>query len=341
MSVNFRVALTEEYRKWKASEMIPPPFVFYSGVSERIGSDHCARKKAELFFQLDKELQIIKMFLLLSASGAVRYLKQKYFSVSGAISVQSYEDLLGILAHAADPDCFESVAYHGAPSVASVMKRERPPLADEPEECAAAPAPPVSYDETPVSADTLFPHQEEASSAEEMPSTDIVQPMPSPAEAEAEKGRDAVSVASSAAHQKSLSVLAGILLFVLTGTAFALMARNLTDEMWRWFLGGVCGIVAVVLPLMIACLIDRFFHRSVKVALQFAFPVPTIANIVLAIQLGASYTIIFICVSIAVTAAHAVCVRLSSAAPGKRCRKIHTAEGIITALIAALHLLIR
>lgn len=328
MTVSFQDALTAEYRKWKNAGTVPDAFGFYSGLSERIGSDYSARRKAELFFRLDGELLMVDTFMNLSADAALSLLGKRYNLIRDVISEKSYLGLLRLMAHAAAPEHYGAVADTAESSAVSVTKRgeatpqktkselsetdfmpKRMKLKDErlPGECG-------------VKAKTVTPQDSGQTIAKVPPKSTSTEN----------------TVQQTSPPAKSNSRLP-LVISGMVGIATYLMITFLPWTTLQWIVGIVAGIIANGLMIGIAYLLeDSAVTDTVYGPLLFLLPVIMAANIALMVCIGSGYKVIFGCVAALETIAHIVFAILGFDDCEEGGALGHIAEGTVNAIATVI-----
>ena len=328
MAVSFQDALTAEYRRWRNAGTVPDAFGFYSGLSERIGSDYSARRKAELFFRLDGELLIVDTFMILSADAALSLLGKRYNLVRDVITEKSYLGLLRIMTHAADPEHYGVAVDTGETSAAAVTKMgEAAPQIVKPELSEAEFIPKrmkLKSDRLPgecrVEIKKVTP-QSAGQETVQRPPDNTVQQVPAP--------------------QKSGSWLP-LVISGMVGIVIYLLITFLSWSTLQWIVGIVAGIIINGLMIGIAYLLeDSMVTDTVYAPLLFLLPVVMAANIALMLHIGTGYKAIFGCVAACETIAHIVFAILGFDDFEEGFAWGHIAVGAVNTIAAVILLLVR
>ncbi len=333
MAVSFQDALTAEYRRWRNAGTVPDAFGFYSGLSERIGSDYSARRKAELFFRLDGQLLIVDTFMNLPADAALSLLGKRYDLVRDIVSEKSYQELLRIMTHAADPEHYGAATDAGESSAVSVTKRGRAtPQKTKPELSEADFMPKrmkLNGERLPGECGVEIKKVTLQGSGE--PTVQEPQVSPPPKD----------TVQQTPPSKRSGSCLP-LVISGIVGIAIYLLITFLPWSTLQWIVGIVAGIIINGLMIGIAYLLeDSMVTETVYGPLLFLLPVVMAANIALMVCIGAGYKAIFGCVAACETIAHIVFAILGFCDYEEGFAWGHIAEVVINAITAVILILVR
>lgn len=336
MSISFTEALEKEYNSWKQRSECPSPFAFYASLSDRIGSDYSARKKAEIFMKVDATNGLVAKFLSQNAEQARKDLAAEYCSVSAVLPAKAYEELLEILAFCADPENCPMTENKQQPQVASVKRK---PASQKPAQTPQNPTreppktvPMANITPTPPR-DKMPPLPVQAESAPVAKAT--VQPASVSASSSPQPATPATSSSSSSdSGCGGWTIFFLIVAFVILGFVFL---PDASWTFWQWVIGIGGGLISLAIMTLIAGIIEETVYTESECSLLFLLPIAMIANFVLFEVFKADYRIIFCCFSVLQSIFHII-LTFTSFDDGEECGWGHLIEfGInITVMVLSL-----
>lgn len=318
MTVVFREALAEEYRKWKKSGIPPSPFAFYCGLSDRIGSDYSLRKKAGLLLEIDERTGLVSKFLSGEPDAALDELRAEYQSVSYLLNYEAYENLLLILAYSEAPQRFPLRDGSSEPEAVSVRRKTAalPSSADDAKMQSSNPAKPISK--------TNFKKSGVGKAVVQRAPT----PAPSP-EPTTPLGTTTPTYNYSSHIGKYIAVFIAISAIITGIIAFVKMPWSVR----AWLIGIFGGIFVTAVLFGAAYIMEENLLIDGEVSLLFMLPALMIINFVLLMIFKTDYKVIFGCLSVFQALLHIFCAVVCFDGYEKSRGYIHSAELAVNIIV--------